>query len=256
MNIQILGAHNTESDNTKLVSLVIDGVLALDAGGLTSGLSFKAQRKLKAVLLTHHHYDHIRDIPALCMNFYLGGKTIDIYSTKSVYDALTAHFLNGEIYPDFLERPQENPTLKFTVMEPGKTKRIEDYGVLAVTVNHSVPAVGYQITSADGKTLFYTGDAGPGLDECWEYVSPQLLIIEVTASDRYEEFAKESGHLTPGLLKQELISFRKLKGYLPRVVAIHMNPDLEKEIAAEIASVANTLDTAITLACEGMRLHL
>ena len=57
-------------------------------------------------------------------------------------------------------------------------------------------------------------------------------------------------------LKQELTSFRVVKSYLPRVVAVHMNPYLEKEIAAEIANVAEELNTSITLAYEGMRLHL
>ena len=69
MKIHILGAHNCESKDTKLTSLVIDGRLVLDAGGLTSGLSLSDQEQLKAVLLTHQHYDHVRDIMALAMNF-------------------------------------------------------------------------------------------------------------------------------------------------------------------------------------------
>jgi len=256
MDIQVLGAHNCESQNSKLISLLVDDVLAIDAGGLTSSLSFQAQQKLKAILLTHQHYDHIRDVPAIAMNFYLSGTTIDIYATQPVYDALTAYLLNGKLYPNFLEKPQQNPTVKFTLIEPHKTEQIGGYGILAVSVSHAVPTVGYQITSPEGKVVFYSGDTGPGLAGCWEYVSPQLLIAEVTASDRYEEFAKESGHLTPGLLTQELISFRELKGYLPRVVVVHMNPGLEKEIATEIATVAEALDNSITLAYEGMRLHL
>ncbi|GAH38128.1 unnamed protein product, partial [marine sediment metagenome] len=80
MKIQILGAHNCESQNSKLITLLIDDTLAIDAGGLTSSLSFPAQQKLKAILLTHQHYDHIRDVPAIAMNFYLAGATINIYS--------------------------------------------------------------------------------------------------------------------------------------------------------------------------------
>ncbi|MBI2287607.1 MAG: MBL fold metallo-hydrolase [Chloroflexi bacterium] len=89
MKVQILGAHNCESQNTRLVSLLVDDRLALDAGGLTSSLSFPAQQQLKAVLLTHQHYDHIRDIPALAMNFYLSRTAIDVYATSLVYDALS-----------------------------------------------------------------------------------------------------------------------------------------------------------------------
>lgn len=256
MNIKFLGAHNCESQNSKFISLLIDDTLAIDAGGLTSSLSLQAQQKIKAILLTHQHYDHIRDVPAIAMNFYLCGTTINIYSTQPVYNALTTYLLDGKLYPKFLEQPQGNPTIKFTIIEPYQTEQIEGYNVLAVKVNHAVPTVGYQITSPDGKVVFYTGDTGPGLADCWQNVSPQLLITEVTVTNNYEEFAKESGHLTPSLLKQELTSFREVKGYLPQVVVVHMNPGLEEEIKSEIATVAKALNSSITLAHEGMQLHL
>jgi len=193
MKIQILGAHNCESQKTKLVSLLIDDVLAIDAGALTSSLSFEAQQKIKAILLTHQHYDHIRDIPTLGMNALFHETTISVYSTQVVRDALATYLLNGKIYPKFLEKPEGNPTIKFTVIEPNKVTQIEGYRILAIPVNHSAPTVGYQITSPDGKTFFYTGDTGPGLADCWQYVSPQILITEVTAPDRYEESAREAG---------------------------------------------------------------
>ncbi len=256
MNIQLLGVHNCESQNTKLTSLLIDDILVIDAGGLTSSLSFPAQQKLKAILLTHQHYDHIRDVPAITFNFAMANAAIDIYSILPVYETLTAHLLNGKLYPKFLGWPQENPKINFTVIEPYKTKQIEGYSILPISVNHSVPTVGYQITSPDGKVVFYTGDTGPGLASCWENVSPQLLIIEVTATNRYEEFAKESGHLTPTLLKQELNSFRELKGYLPQVVVVHINPGLEEETKAEIAAVAEDLNHPLSVGYEGMQLRL
>jgi len=256
VNIQFLGAHNCESQNSRFISLLIDDTLAIDAGGLTSSLSFQAQQKIKAILLTHQHYDHIRDVPAIAMNFYLCGTTINIYSIQPVYDALAAHLLDGKLYPKFLEQPQGKPTIRFIIIEPYKTESIEGYSVLAVKVNHAVPTVGYQVTSPDGKIVFYTGDTGPGLASCWQIVSPQLLVTEVTTTNRYEEFGKESGHLTPSLLKQELTSFREVKGYLPRVVVVHMYPELEKEIEAEITAVAKDLNNSITLASEGMQLYL
>ena len=256
MDIQVLGAHNFESQNTRLMSLLIDDTLAIDAGCLTSSLSFPAQEKLKAILLTHQHYDHVRDVPTLALNLALRNATINIYSIQPVYDVLSTHLLDGKLYPQFLEQPLQNPTIKFTIVEAYKIKQIEGYDVMAVPVNHTGPTVGYQITAPNGKAVFYTGDTGPGLANCWRYISPQLLFIEVTAPDSYEEFAKGSGHLTPSLLKRELISFQEVKGYLPQVVVVHMNPNLEEEIAAEIAAVAGNLNNPITLAYEGMQIHL
>ena len=102
MNIKFLGVHNCESQDTKLTSLLIDDILVVDAGGLTSSLSFPAQQKLKAILLTHQHYDHIRDIPAIALYLYLSGATINLYSILPVYEALTTHLLNGKLYPKLL----------------------------------------------------------------------------------------------------------------------------------------------------------
>ena len=256
MDVQVLGAHNCESQSSRLISLLIDDVLAIDAGCLTSSQSFAAQQRLKAILLTHQHYDHIRDVLTLALNLALRNATINIYSIQPVYDALSTHLLDGKLYPKFLEQPPQNPTIKFTIIEACKVKQIEGYSILAVPVHHAEPTVGYQVTSSDGKAVFYTGDTGPGLAECWSYVSPELVVIEVTMPDSYEELARRSGHLTPSLLKQELTSFQDVKGYLPQVIVVHMSPNLEEEIAAEIAAVANDLNSPITLGYEGMQLHL
>jgi len=256
MDIQFLGAHNCESKETKYISLLIDDTLAIDAGGLTSSLSFEAQQKLKALLLTHYHYDHTRDIPALAMNLFLSGGTITIYSTAPVFDAVSSYLLDGKLYPKFMETPSSKPTVSFTIIEPHQVVPIDGYKVLAIPVEHATPTVGYQITSPEGKSLFYTGDTGPGLDERWQYISPQLLITEVTAPNKYEDFARESGHLTPSLLGQELAKFREIKGYLPQTVLVHMNPRVEKEIAAELSAVVASLGSEITLAYEGMQISL
>jgi ribonuclease BN (tRNA processing enzyme) len=256
MKVRFLGAHNCERQSQKLVSLLIDDVLAIDAGAITSSLSLEGQRKIRAVLLTHQHYDHVRDIPVLGMSLFMGGAATRIYSIPPALDVLAKHFLSDEIYTDFRRKPEESPTLKFTVLELNNAVEIEGYSVLPVSVRHGVPAVGYQVTSSDGKSVFYTGDTGPGLADCWRQASPQLLIIEVTSSDKYAEWAGESGHLAPVLLKQELESFKKVNGYLPRVAAVHMNPDLEEEIAAELAAVAKELDCSITVAKEGMEINI
>ena len=256
MNISLLGAHNLESRDTGFTCLVIDDVMAIDAGGLTASLSFTAQRALKAILLTHAHYDHIKDIPSIAMNFYVSGDTISVYGTADIYVALTKYLLDGEIYPDFLKRPRESPTLRFVQITPDQSMKLEDYVVLPVPVEHSTPTVGYQITSPEGKSVFYTSDTGTGLEECWQQVNPQLLIIEVTLPDENQETALRAGHLTPSLLKQELLSFRKLKGYLPRIITAHMLPEMQGRIEAQLGEVAAALDHPITPGREGMRLQI
>jgi hypothetical protein len=58
------------------------------------------------------------------------------------------------------------------------------------------------------------------------------------------------------MLKEELLEFRRVKGYLPRVVAIHMSPQHEPEIKREIREVARSLEISIGIAREGHELIL
>ena len=256
MKLRFLGVHNTESQQARMAALLVDSTIAVDAGGLTSSLSFEAQTNLKALLLTHQHYDHVRDVPGIAMSFFLRRATLNVYSTVPVFRSLKTHLLDGDLYPDFFEPRGGSPSLVFNLIEPHQTVRIDRYSVLAVPVIHSVPAVGFQITGEHGESVFYTGDTGPGLFETWRHVSPHVLVIELTSCDHHADFGREAGHLTPELLKGELLTFRELKGYLPRVVAVHMNPDLESEIAQQTEVVAKELGADIVLAYEGMELEL
>ena len=256
MNIRFLGAHNAESRQTAYASLLIDGVLAIDAGALTRGLSLPEQYALQAIVLTHRHYDHVRDLPALAINLYSAGRSIDIYSSQEVRDAALERLFDGVLYPNFLARPPEAPTLHHHPLRQGRPVAIAGYAVLPLAVPHGVPATAYQINRPGGRKLFYTGDTGPGLGRCWEQTSPDLLITEVTLPNDQEETARAAGHLTPALLKVELEAFRQLHGYLPQTVITHVWPDAEEEIARQVADVAEALNCPITIAHEGMVLVL
>lgn len=255
MEVEILGAHSVEIADAKLPALVIDEVLALDAGSLCSSLSLSDQQKLKAVLITHYHYDHVRDIPIIAMNLSQQA-VLDVYSIPPVFEVLSTHLLDGKMYPNFLQWPEEQPAVRFTAIEPYEPTNIAGYSVLAIPVPHPVPTMGFQVTSSEGKKLFYTGDTGAGLSACWEYVSPDLIITELSLPHRMEEWARNVGHLTPQLLKAELLQFRKAKNYLPPTLLIHINPTFESEIEREVAEVAEELETSITLGREGMKLRL
>jgi ribonuclease BN (tRNA processing enzyme) len=253
MELEILGAHNCESRDAKLTSLLIDRSVAIDAGSLTSSLSIKAQRRVKAILITHHHFDHIRDLATLGMNAYMW-RTIDVYALDSVLGVISSHLLNEVLYPDFRDKPSpEKPALKFCPLEPSKEVIIEGYTVLPLPVNHSVPTIGYQVTAPDKKSFFYTGDTGRNPSSLWEAISPGLLVTEVTLSDKFESFAQDTGHLTPRLLKQELLDFKRVRGFLPPIVTVHMSPHIEAEIKEEVALVAKELAAKITPGYEGMK---
>ena len=252
MRVRFLGAHNCESVATRCVSLLVDGVLAIDAGGLTSTLTFEEQTAIDGLLLTHQHYDHVRDIPALGMNLYLMERRLTLYASAETRDAVASHLLDGALYPDFLRRPEAAPTLTFETLTPGRSLEIAGYRVTPLAVPHSVPTLAYLVAAPGGGSLLYTGDCGPGLRDVWAQAAPDLLVIEVTASNRFGFIGDEGRHLTPALLKAELISFNDIRGYLPRVITVHLSPLIEAEIVTELAAVAAETGADITPAHEGL----
>jgi len=257
MEVRILGAHSSEAEGQRMVSLLIDGVLVLDAGGLTSALSLLEQQKVKAIMLTHHHFDHTRDLVTLGANGAAFSKPVDVYGLQQTLETVNFCLLDGKMYADFSKWPtREHPFLRLKAIEPLQKLNILGYDVLPVPVQHSVPCLGFQVTPKDGRNLFYTGDSGPGLAECWQQVSPQLLMIEVSGTNRSQDFLRSVGHLSAGLLKEELIQFRQIKGYLPRVVVIHIPPNFQKEVEQEVQAVAKELGIDIDIGYEGMKITL
>ena len=257
MKVRILGAHSSETERQRMVSLLVDGTLALDAGGLTSSLSLSEQQKVRAILLTHHHFDHTRDLVTLGANGAGFPTPVDIYALSHTLDIVNSCLLDGKMYADFSKLPsEEKPFLQLSVIEPLQRQNIQGYDVLPVPLQHTVPAVGYQVISKDGKSLFYTGDTGPGLAACWESISPQLLIIEVSGINKAQDFLKSVGHLSAGFLKEELVQFRKMKQYLPRVVVVHIPSQFQGEVEQEVKEVTQELGISIDIGYEDMRITL
>jgi Cft2 family RNA processing exonuclease len=255
MIIKFLGTHNAESKNTRLVSFLIDDVLAVDAGSLVSELTFPEQKKIKAILLSHGHYDHIRAVPAFAFNN--SDRTTKVIATQKTLEILSSHLIDGVVYPEFTSNASflQKATLQLVPLEPFKPRNIEGYKVRAVPVQHNLDGVGFEITAGD-KTLFYTGDTGPGLSSIWGNISPQLIVTDLTWPNRLASSAKDAGHLCPEMLEEELIEFRRVNKYLPKVTVIHLSPQHESEIEREVRRIAKSLGISIDVAHEGEELVL
>jgi len=175
MEIRFLGVHNLESVDTKLISLLIDGVLVVDAGSITTTLSFEEQQRIKSILITHHHFDHIRDLATFGLaNLDWGTK--NVYSIQPVLDVIKSGLLNGTLYPDLTQIPTpDDPSYKMHALEEYKQADVDGYNVLPLPMEHGIPTVGYYVADKEGKSVFYSSDTTHGIEKCWEYISPDLL---------------------------------------------------------------------------------
>ena len=253
MQVRILGAHNSQSRVTGLISLLVDGVLCLDAGSVTTALTLEEQRRVRALLLTHRHYDHVVGVATLGVN-RVGTEAVGVFALAEVLEELRAHVISGTLYPRFDERTSiGEATLVLTAVEPLREFDAAGYRVVATPAPHGVPTVGYQVTAPDGASVFYTGDTMGGLDEAWQAVSPGLLIAEVTLPNRLRGTSK---HMAAADLEEELQRYQDMKGALPRVLVVHMSPAHEEDIRSEVALVGQRLGVDVGLAEAGMTVEV
>lgn len=257
MKIEVLGAHNTETDRSRLPCLLIDDEIALDSGGLVSSLSLQRQHAIRAVLLTHHHFDHIKDLIMLGANDSLPPSTVDVYGLRDTLEIVYLYLLDGRMYRDYTQWPsREHPRLRLKPVAPLQQLFIQNHEVVPVPVSHTVPSVGFLVKAENGKSIFYTGDTGNGLSECWERITPDVLFIEVTGLNRMEEEMVRLRHLTPALLAGELLQFRKLKGHIPRVIITHLAELYEEQLRGEVAEAGKLLEMELEVAYEGLTIDI
>ena len=258
MKVRVLGAHNLEAQHTRHTCFLVDGVIAVDAGSLMTSLDREDREKIRSVLLTHRHFDHIRDVPSLGLATLYDGHSIPIYALQETLDAVFSRLMDGVLYPDLTTSLNKtDPKYRPHIITPGETLDVEGYAVRPVAVPHEAPAVGYVIHQPEGRSFAYCGDTGGGLLPFFRDPSkPDLLFIEVTFPERMEELAKITGHLTPKFLRSELVEVARQNLVMPRIMIVHRAPDYEAEIAEELAGVSTELGIEITLASEGMAVEV
>ena len=256
MELRVLGAHNLESRNTRMESHLIDGQLALDAGSLTRSLSFGEQEGIRAVLLSHRHFDHVRDLLPLGMALREVEEAVKVHAIPDTIDFVGRKLLDGSLYPDFVNPdPPREPSFTLVPVEFYKEFSVLDYTVKAVPVPHAVPAAGYLISSED-VSLFYTGDAGEGVEAAWEHVRPDVLLTECTYGNDGASSATRAGHLTPERLENVLVAFQDRWSRLPRVIVSHISPPWEPMVRRELAGVGERLGIRIEVSSEDMSFAL
>lgn len=99
--------------------------------------------KIKGMVVTHGHEDHIGAIPYLLRNF-----NVPIYATR-----LTIGLIEGK-----LKEHRLLSSAKLNTVAPGETVKLGKFTVEFIHVNHSIPdSVGFAITCGAG-TVVQTGD--------------------------------------------------------------------------------------------------
>lgn len=239
MELRILGCHGGETPHHKTSSFLLDGRLALDAGAVTSMLTLEEQRRIEAVLVSHAHLDHIKDLATLADNrCQQGGPTLTVSGVPETIAILKQHFFNDLIWPDFsrIQTPV-GPTIRFEALEPEARTEVAGMQVRAVMVNHTIDTSAFVVETPSGAVA-YSGDTGP-TDRFWDVLREQddlkALLMEVSFPDEHHQLAKVSGHHTPETLAVDLAKLDGKRG-LP-ILLYHIKPVFERPVEKQLTRI-------------------
>ncbi|MEW6109286.1 MAG: 3',5'-cyclic-nucleotide phosphodiesterase [Nitrospirota bacterium] len=236
MILKVLGSSGAEFPGHNPPAFLIDGKILLDGGTIGAQLDEEEQWKIKDILITHSHLDHIKGIPFLADNIVIKNRNhnITLIGIRETLRALRENLLNDKLWPDFTKISAAiEPVVKLRNISAGKPLKVDNYTVTAYRVNHTVPAVGYIIRDKKGKALLYTGDTGP-TERIWNVRDNiNAVIVEVSFPNSMEKLAVKTGHLTPKLMLKEL---DKIKSSPGTIFITHPKPQYLKQIKKEIGN--------------------
>ena len=237
MQFRVVGCSGGQVPGQHLSSYLVNGSLLIDAGSATAVLSMKAQQKIRNILLTHAHLDHIMGLATMADNLFgICEATINVWGMQEVIAGLHSSFFNDTLWPDFTRITGDNqswPVVSFHNLPEEEPMPIGDLTVTAVRVNHLVPSAAFFIED-DKKTLLHVGDTGP-TEKVWSVARRKkhlcAVVLEASFPNRCQDVADISRHLTPQGLAKEL---EKLNRPSLPVLATHLKPRYRKEIIAEL----------------------
>lgn len=242
MELKVLGCHGGETPKHRTSSFVLDGVLGIDAGSVTGALTLQEQNRLQAVLVSHAHLDHVRDLATLADNRCQGGnRPLVIAGTPWTLAALKKHFFNDILWPDFSRIPLVaggGMTIEWFPLEPENVYDVAGYRVQSVLVSHTIESAAFIVQKGDG-CIAYSGDTGP-THRLWEVLrettSLRALLMEVSFPDEMHWLAQVSGHHTPRTLDAELDKLEHRRRGLP-VLLYHIKPSFQRQVERELAKL-------------------
>lgn len=205
---------------------------------------------IDAVLLTHHHLDHIADLlPLLKARWLAGSDEVTVAgppgTTDLVDDMLSVH--------DYLAEK-----VAVTTRDVDTTAEFEIAGFSGrgAETRHSMPCLAYRLTPAsdvpgptDPPTVGYSGDteAFPELIEFFDGTA--VLVHDCSFPDGIDV----SNHPTPAELGDALA---ESDAELGRVYLTHLYPHTDGEHDAMLASITDQYDGDVRVAEDGLTLDI
>jgi ribonuclease BN (tRNA processing enzyme) len=222
----------------RLTCYLIDDCVAIDAGSIAIATTAAQREKVRDIVVTHPHMDHIASLPIFIDDLYPTlKKPVRVHATAEVIALLERDVFNWNVYPRFSELKNDfGPVMEYIPIPEGQEFKLAHLTARALPVNHIVPTVGLIVS--DGKsTVAFSSDTAE-TEEFWNAINriPRIdaLLIEASFPNSMAKLAEVSRHFTPASLGQEL---RKLHHNGLDILAVHLKPAYRQMIIEQLSAL-------------------
>ncbi|MFP4465598.1 MAG: MBL fold metallo-hydrolase [Candidatus Goldiibacteriota bacterium] len=240
MKLKVAGCYGGHMPGRHNSGFVLDGETLIDAGTIGMNMDIHEQRKIRRILISHPHLDHIEGLPFYAVNIVSNkAPTVPVIGAKYTIDAIKEHLMNGIIWPDFtgIKNFSGNEVLSYRRIPLDKWFNAGPYRIKAVSVNHTIKTNGY-IIGKGGRYIMYSGDT-KATSKIWKEAVKlgkklKTVIVEMSFPNELEGLADASCHFVPRTLENELKKLGKLK---PKVLVYHIKPEHLVKVKKEIRRI-------------------
>jgi ribonuclease BN (tRNA processing enzyme) len=228
-------AQGVANQEQRLTCFLIDDCVAVDAGSIAIALTNEQRSKVKDIIVTHPHMDHVASLPIFIDDLYPSlQQPMRIYATPEVIQLLERDIFNWNLYPRFSDLKNDyGPVMEYVPIPIGKPFAVAHLTVVAVPVNHIVPTVGLVVSDGQSSVAFSSDTAET--EEFWKILNQMkgldALLVEASFPNRMAKLAEVSRHFTPASLGQEL---KKLTHNGMDIMAVHLKATYRDEIIAQL----------------------
>ena len=241
MKFRVLGCSGGQVPGRNLSAFLVNESLLIDAGSATSVLDLRGQQRIRNILITHVHLDHVMGLATMADNLFGNCKTtVHVWGIDEVIAGLKSSFFNDTVWPDFTQITGENqtwPVMSFHNIPEENPMPIAGLTVTMIRVNHVVPSTAFFLED-DKKTLLHVGDTGP-TESVWQIARRKrnlcAVVLEASFPNSLQGLADMSRHLTPRTLAQEV---EKLGRPSVPILVTHLKPQYRSEIVKDLKKIS------------------
>jgi cAMP phosphodiesterase len=240
LKIRLLPSRpETDKQTQLLTSFLINDSLAVDAGNLGFALDLQQQERVRHIVLTHTHMDHIALLPIFIDEVFSRlSSAVQVYALPEAIATLRKCVFNDAIWPNFEKIMLVNghgPALEFLALQPKVAIKLAGLSVTPIPVNHTIPTVG-MLVEDDHAAVIYSSDTYV-TNDLWEVASAtkrlKAIFVDVSYPNELEELAGISRHLTPQSLGSEL---KKLKCDA-EIHCVHIKPVYRDKVIHQLEAL-------------------